>query len=249
MALAPIGGTGVTLADDPLAQTGALVSGSKIEAPTKQELNSDFDTFLKLLSVQLQNQDPLNPMDGTEFTQQIATFSQLEQQIAGNKYLEDLSKARDYSAQNLAVSYINQEVLAPAGLEGAAVDVDMAADGAGIDFAYTLNRAAYSNIIQIHNADGDLVRTLDGANTAGTHQVEWDGKDEDGNDLDAGEYNIQVKAFDEEGRKIAHRLYTFEEVMAVSADESEIGLTLASSRVVDFSEVLQVRAPQNDNSN
>jgi flagellar basal-body rod modification protein FlgD len=70
-----------------------------------------FDTFLKLLTTQLKNQDPLNPLDGTQFTAQIAQFSQLEQQINSNNYLKTLSESRDYSIQAVATNYLGKEAL------------------------------------------------------------------------------------------------------------------------------------------
>lgn len=59
-------------------------------APASTVLNSDFETFLKMLTVQMQNQDPLNPMDSSEYAMQLATFSGLEQQVLTNELLNSL---------------------------------------------------------------------------------------------------------------------------------------------------------------
>ncbi|MCA3243864.1 MAG: hypothetical protein INF43_00975, partial [Alphaproteobacteria bacterium] len=99
--------------------TGASANGAitGIAAGQNAALNSvNFDTFLKLLVAQLRNQDPLNPLDGTQFTGQIAQFSSLEQQINSNNYLKQLVAERDFGEQNLANSYLGKQVLGPGNL-------------------------------------------------------------------------------------------------------------------------------------
>src|ERR1700754_2508513 len=72
----------------------------------------NFDTFLSLLTTQLQNQDPLDPLDTNQFTQQLVQFSSVEQELKSNDYLSSLVQSTQNSANNAAVSYIGKEVTA-----------------------------------------------------------------------------------------------------------------------------------------
>ena len=71
-------------------------------------MSSNFDTFLTLLTTQLQNQDPLSPMDSNQFTQQLVQFSQVEQQINSNKNLESLISLTKNQTSVDAVSYLGK---------------------------------------------------------------------------------------------------------------------------------------------
>ena len=206
-----------------------------------------FETFLKLLVTQLENQDPLNPMDSTQFTEQMATFSQLEQQMESNSYLAQLAEANDYSAQNLAVSYIGREALVPAGPEMTTADVDVLAEGEGASFAYNLDGAAANAKITIRNSEGEIVAEVDGTTASGINGLTWDGKDNDGNAVEAGTYTIDIDAKDADGEIVRHRLYTYGKIAAVSAEGGDIRLATVDGRDIDFNEVLQVRAAASTN--
>lgn len=201
--------------------------------------NVGFDTFLKLLVTQLQNQDPLNPMDGTQFTGQIAQFSQLEQQIAGNTYLEDLSKARDYGIQSIATSYLGKEVMVP----GSGIDKT----DTGAEFGFEVEENAASVEIEIYKPgtgglSGEVVRTLKlSAQQAGAHLVEWDGKDDAGVAVANGEYSLRINAVDTEGTKVVAGLYAYDVVSEVTSVNGDVGLKLASGGTAIFDDVLAVR--------
>jgi flagellar basal-body rod modification protein FlgD len=117
-----------------------------------------FNTYLQLLTAQLKNQDPLNPMEGTDFTAQLAQFSQLEQQINSNKYLEGLTKSNSYSLQTLATSYLGKDTLV-AGNKVAKTDDST-------DFGFKLDKPATRVGIDIFDSTGAKVRTLDVAGGA-----------------------------------------------------------------------------------
>ncbi len=222
--------------------TGALTgiaTGSTQPANSAGDLG--FDTFLKLLVTQIANQDPLNPMDGTEFTEQLATFSSLEQQMASNAHLEKLAEGEDFGEQALAVSYIGKDVLVPSGADNSPGKVTLTDQGTA-EFAYHMKENVRSNQIEIRNAQGELVRTLDAENSKGIHNVVWDGQDEAGNTLPAGEYTVAVKPLREDGSKGDVQMYTFGRVDAVTAQKDDRSLNLQDGRNVAFDSVLQVRA-------
>lgn len=223
------------------ALTG-LATGSGGPANSAEDLG--FDTFLKLLVTQIANQDPLNPMDGTQFTEQLATFSSLEQQMASNAHLEKLTEAEDYGAQNLAVSYIGKDVLVPAGQDNSPGQVTLTESGTA-SFAYHMKENVISNQVEIRDASGTLVRTLDGETGKGVHNVEWDGKDDFGNTVPPGEYTVAVKPKREDGSKGIAQLYTFGAVDSVTSQGDERSLNLHDGREVAFDSVLQVRGNNN----
>ena len=83
------------------------------DSSVRSAADLNFENFLTLLVTELEQQDPLNPMDNKEMTAQLAQFSSLEQNIQQNEYLEKLAGQSDYSQQNLALSYIGKEALIP----------------------------------------------------------------------------------------------------------------------------------------
>lgn len=194
-----------------------------------------FDTFLKLLVTQLQNQDPLNPMEGTEFTSQIAQFSQLEQTMQGNAHLEKLTESRDYGLQALAVGTIGRDVLMP-GSSGAMADGEMT-------FGFKLDDRASRVEIEILDSSGRTVRTLNGDTTSGAHTVTWDGKNDDGDVLADGTYRLRINALDVEGTKMDAGLYTYGLVSEVTNDGSgNVSVATTDGRTAKFEDVLSIRA-------
>src|SRR5262245_44035848 len=113
------------------SSTAATASAA---ASAQQQLSTNFDSFLTLLTTQLQNQDPLQPMDSNQFTQQLVEFSQVEQQINSNKNLESLISLTKNQASVNAVSYIGKTLTLTDGT-GALKDGE-------VTWAYSLDSAA-----------------------------------------------------------------------------------------------------------
>lgn len=216
-------------------QVDNSVSGVSSASNTKQSsINADFDMFLQMLTTQLQNQDPLSPMDGTDFTAQIAQFSQLEQQITSNDRLEALINQNTYSLQNLAVSYIGKEALA----KGEQVALK---DGKPVDFAYYLEQGATTSVVEIKNGEGEIVRSMEVDSKAGFHTVAWDGLDDNGDVLENGEYTLTLNAVGAEDKSSRKELYTYSRVTAVAADAGNALLTMVDGREILFSDIQEVR--------
>lgn len=155
-------------------------------------LNENFDQFLLLLTTQLQNQDPLSPMDTAEFTNQLVSFSGVEQQIKTNKSLEDLLALNVLNITDIGLGFIG---------------LDVESGGSSINFdgttpqtmGYALNKAAVSNTVSIIDANGNTVYSETGETTTGQHQFTWNGLDSSGATAPAGYYTIQIDALDESG--------------------------------------------------
>lgn len=159
------------------------------------QLAANFDTFLTLLTTQLQNQDPLEPLDSNEFTAQLVQFASVEQEIQANQNLESLITLSYAGIAGNSVSYIGQEVDAigdTLGLE----------EGGTVQWAYAMDQVAESSSIVITDQSGKVVYTGAGETASGRHEFLWDGKDNAGEDLPAGLYTIEVNALDSEGAPI-----------------------------------------------
>jgi len=158
---------------------------------TQQVLGKD--DFLNLLVAQLQNQDPLNPMDSTQFTSQLAQFSSLEQLSNINTGLTALQASQQENNQSLSVGYIGKYVLA---------DGDRVMLGAAGDSALHFDLASDADAVQvnIYDAAGEYVRTLETtALGAGRQSLAWDGKDASGYRADSGLYTFEVLAVNAAG--------------------------------------------------
>lgn len=186
-------------------------------------LTADFNMFLRLLTTQLQYQDPLDPMDTSEYTQQLVSYSQVEQAIQQTQRL-DAILAR-LSAQDLASagSYIGREVSVYQPV--AALDAD------GADWFYELDTNAAATRLTILDKYGRAVRSFDGETTAGSHGLAWDGTDAAGRALPEGEYALVVESLTAAGQTVASRVGTRGVVTGVEALAGEIILNLGATNV------------------
>ncbi len=157
-------------------------------------LTESFDTFLTLLTTQLRYQDPLEPMDSAEFTNQLVQFSQVEQSISTNANLETLLGYQGTNQAVAAISYIGTTV------EALSSSVPLVDGSATMN--YVLGETAESTKLLIYDATGTQVRSIESAKSAGKHTVNWDGKDEDGNTLADGAYTVVVSARDADSNLI-----------------------------------------------
>lgn len=213
------------------SSTGA--AGSLINS--NASLNKvNFDTFLKLLVAQLKNQDPLNPLDGTQFTGQIAQFSSLEQQINGNNYLKDILAQRDFGEQTLANSYLSKEVLGPGNL--------FIKTGNSTTLGYEVGEGAEKAILElIDNQTGSVVRTVVADASEGKHLYTWDGKTDAGVAATGDTFTLRLKATDAEGKTKPSQGYVYGTVSSIYNDGSEVALQMSDGRAITVSSVMGVR--------
>ena len=158
----------------------------------------NFDTFLQLLTTQLQNQNPLDPLDTNQFTQQLVQFSSVEQQLKTNEFLEALMQANQSTvASNTAtqaVSFIGKEVTAETTLS------DLS-DGQA-SWRYFADSNAKQTVITVKDAEGNTVYTEEAPILAGENRFDWDGVGNDGETKDDGVYQIHFDARDEDGNTV-----------------------------------------------
>lgn len=199
-------------------------------------LNGDFNTFLKLFTVQLQNQDPTQPLDTNQITQQLAQFSTVEQQAKTNQGIEKLIKAQQQTQLSTAVSYLGREVET----EG---NTSTLVQGQAT-FSYFLPEEAQSAQVIITNAAGRAVFQGQGSLDKGRNLVVWDGTNSfNGDDEPDGKYTITVKAYDATGDTMEVDTRAVGIVTGVeSADDGSIKLSVGDVEV-PFDQILAVRDP------
>lgn len=150
------------------------------------------EQFLTLLLAQLKNQDPLNPMDGTEFSAQLAQFSSLEQLVNMNDKLGSMEKIQQGSNQLQALNLIGKEVEA----DGNSLSLK---EGEMAKASFNVGEWAEC-LVNIFNQDGKLVRQLElGGLEPGEHPFLWDGKDLSGNQMGEGSYPFEIVAVNARG--------------------------------------------------
>jgi flagellar basal-body rod modification protein FlgD len=189
-------------------------SGPGTALPTtidKGEIAKDYDMFLRLMTAQLKNQDPLQPLDGTEFVAQLAQFSGVEQQIKTNERLDSLLGALTRSAAEVSLGFLGRTV------ETASSKVELEA-GAPASFAFEIAKPAKKAVAVVTDADGIEVRKLDvDAATLGRREAVWDGFDGFGNPAPAGVYDIRVDLYDDAGKKVIETLPVLTRAKVVEA--------------------------------
>jgi flagellar basal-body rod modification protein FlgD len=156
--------------------TGSLTGGNSLGK----------DDFLLLLVTQLQNQDPLNPQDPTEFTSQLAQYSSLEQLFTVNDQLQQLETTNGNVVQLNALGLMGQSVV---------VQSDTFALGDNpVTLGFNLSEDVDEVQFTVQNSEGKEVATFDGTDlSAGEHFVQWDGTDSSGAALPAGDYQIKIQ--------------------------------------------------------
>jgi flagellar basal-body rod modification protein FlgD len=200
-----------------------------------QGLADDFDGFLKLLTSQLQHQDPLSPLDATKFTSQLVEFSSVEQAIRTNTKLDQLIASGAAGARSSALGYLGNTVEFDTGLAELG-------DKGEAAFSYELPVAAKSVELRILDANGETVRVLRGERQAGASTVRWDGADGHGLRQPAGLYRIAVDAVDARGDPLTVTTRRSGEVTGVSGMPDHVRLTVAGA-AIPVDAVLSVSRP------
>ncbi len=204
------------------------VSPTSTQATAGQALSNQTitqDDFLKLLIAQLQNQDPLQPMDNQQFAVQLATFNSLEQLIGINNKLGSLQTSQGATNQFNAASLIGKAITS----NGNTLNLQT---GNPTAISYQLAANASRVVVNVQDSSGALVRQMiAGAQNAGDQSVLWDGKDASGNPAPAGLYNFEVNAFDLNGKQVQASGHIKGTVTGVRLDGSEPVLELGSLQV------------------
>lgn len=212
---------------------GTMITGvSKLDSyPTdtgKKEVKKVLgkDDFLRLLVTQMQFQNPLEPMEHTEFTAQLAQFSSLDQLFAINDGLKVLSETQNGINRMQSVNFMGKEVKASGN------KVYMEKDKPSTTIGYYLNKDVAGITVHVYDKDGKGIRTIEiGPQNVGSQRVVWDGRDNSGNVVSPGEYTFSVVAEDLEGKKSEVLTNIIGIVTGISFEESIPYLMVGGIRV------------------
>lgn len=191
------------------------------------------DEFLKLLVAQLANQDPTEPQETSAFVAQLAQFSALEQQQHAVQRLDTLLLGQATANQTSAAAFIGKDVsyrsdkLQFDGMLPASATVSLA-------------KQADKVTVSVTDANGRTVRTLQlGAHQQGPLAVAWDGRDDAGNLVKAGEYKVQAAAFDADGKAVSVDLSATGHVAGV-AFEGGVPMLKVDGSLVKMSDITSI---------
>ena len=196
-------------------------TGAAASASTK--LADTYDSFLKLLTTQLQHQDPLSPMDSNQFISQLVEFASVEQQIASNTNLEKLISLQSSGIAGASLGYLGKTIEATG-------DTNTLANGKA-EFAYTLPSNAIAATATVTNAQGQAVYLSAVPASTGRHAFTWDGKDFNGNTLPDGEYRVRIDAVDAKEAAVPASISVIGKVTSVEQTSAGPILLLGATQI------------------
>jgi len=224
----------------PIATDPISTGSSQAPAGPSKELGRD--AFLNLLIAQLQNQDPLNPTDSTEFTAQLAQFSSLEQLGNVNDNIKLLQNFQASGNHSQAVALIGKEISASGN------SLELAQNQpAGCDFKLDGNASVVT--VSIYDHTSGFVNSFEGRNlTAGKHTLYWDGIDKNGSPAPAGNYTFEILAADAGGETVNTSTFFSGRVNKVIF-ESDTTYLVSGDQKVALGDVIEISAVENTEKN
>ena len=202
-------------------------------AGAKAKLNEDLNRFLALLVTQLQNQDPLDPLDATEFTSQLVQFASVEQQIFQNSNLEKLLNLQETNQISQMVDFIGKRV--------EYFGQELSLEKGNAEFSYVMPSGVVDANVNISNSAGINVFFAKGDTTAGKHTMIWDGVDKNGNQQPDGKYSVLVSGTDPQGNLVTIEHLMVGSVSGAGVEESQVKLFIGEDIIIDQETIISVR--------
>lgn len=208
-----------------MVSTVTATSSSSAAAAMKKETGLNKDDFLKLFVAQMQNQDPLNPQDSSQYITQLAQLTQVEQSYNTNSNLQSILTQGNNMATLSTVSFIGKYVTAA----GNQVSHQ---SGTPDTIGYNLSSSAQSVAISITDSNGAVIKTLtQGLTAAGNGSVTWDGTNSQGQQVPAGVYKVTVRGVDGNGAAFGGTPLVTGKVDGIEMGSSEPVLNMGSLQV------------------
>ena len=213
----------------------ATASTSQVQTKTASSgLSSDFETFLKMLTTQLKNQDPMNPVDSADYAVQLATFSSVEQQVLTNDLLRDLTNQMGASGMAQLSGWVGMEGLSPAArhFDGTTpITLDVAPE----------NTADRAELVVRDTAGSEVQRYEIGADAA---QIQWSGRDAYGYSSMPGLYSFSVESFLGESSLSETPVQSYSLLTEARVEGGEVILVTEGGAEIAASAVTGIRKPQ-----
>lgn len=217
----------MTTTSSAAALTGAT---AKTATDETKKATVDYESFLKLLTAQLRNQDPLAPMDATQFMTQLAQLSTVEQSMKSNDTLTQVLDTLKSSGMRMDMAFLGRKV------EVASNSLPLA--GGKAETAYTVAGTPASVKIEVLNAAGNVVQTAAGALQTGRQTFSWNGKTAGGATAPDGLYTVRITAKDKEGKALDTASVLSDTVSEVRTVDGATQFVLKSGATVPASAVL-----------
>lgn len=218
----------------PTAQTNAIARAAAPQAGQNDasKVSSDFETFLKMLTVQLQNQDPLNPVEATDYAVQLATFSGVEQQVKSNELLSALGDQMKLMGLGQFASWV--------GMEARHSGVTRF-NGTNIEVEVTPTQGADRAQLLVYDASDTILARID--IPPESSQVTWSGLDQNSKTLPKGSYRFEVESFTGTQSIGKTEAQVYSRITEAKSSDEEIKLGLAGGQVIDPATVTGLRTP------
>lgn len=215
-----------------IAQTSAAAAATTPGPAKTNAISSDFETFLKMLTTQLKNQDPLKPIDSADYAVQLATFSGVEQQVKTNQLLENLGAQFGVMGMSQLAAWVGQEARAagPVWMDGDAVTL-APEPKAGADRA----------ILVVRDAAGTMVSREDIPPAATAY--EWFGADIEGNPLPAGKYSLTMESYAGDRLLASAPVQAYSRIMEAKNGPAGTTLILEGGIEVAAKDITALRVP------
>jgi flagellar basal-body rod modification protein FlgD len=212
----------------PVASSGSANAAANSTASS--QLAGNFNQFLKLLTTQLQHQDPLSPLDPNQFTQELVQFSSVEQQIQMNTGLNTLISLQQNAQTTSALGFLGHTVV----ING---NIAQLANGQAT-WNYSVNKPSTASI-NVSDSTGKIVYSTTQAIQPGQQTFTWNGQTSTGNQLTDGSYTISITAADANGQSVAVATQTQGTVSGVDVSKSSPLLTV-NGQSYPLSQILQI---------
>jgi flagellar basal-body rod modification protein FlgD len=215
------------------ATSFAASSASTASSGQTSKISSDFNTFLRMLTVQMQNQDPLNPIDSADYAVQLATFSGVEQQVRTNQLLADMQARFQQMGMAEMASWIGQE---------ARSNAPVFYDGDPVTLSPNPAQGATGAVVVVRDAQGNLVSREN--IPASVEPYRWLGADAAGNPLPRGIYSLTLESRQGENVIDSRPIEHYARVIEARGGAGGTKLVLEGGVEVSASAVTALRLPQ-----
>jgi flagellar basal-body rod modification protein FlgD len=214
-----------------VTQTQTLATrAAAADTDSKASINADFDTFLKMMTTQLQNQDPLNPVDSADYAVQLATFSGVEQQTRTNKLLESIQSEFGLMGMAQLASWVGKEArsIAPIWVDGQPVNMTLA-PAAGAD----------RSVLVVYDGQGKLISREDVPLSSAS--IDWAPTDAAGAPLPAGTYSFKLESYADDKLISSNGVETYGKIVEVRGGTGGTTLLLEGGSEVAAASVTALR--------
>jgi flagellar basal-body rod modification protein FlgD len=215
-----------------VATVSRTTASSSSSSGQTSKISSDFNTFLRMLTVQMQNQDPLNPIESSDYAVQLATFSGVEQQVLTNQLLTEMQAKFQQVGMAEMASWIGKEARSNAKVHY---------DGTPVTLSPNPAQGATGAVIAVRDAQGSLVSREEIPISAAPYQ--WLGADAAGNPLPHGVYSITLESLNGEEVMDSRPVEYYARVIEARGGSSGTVLVLEGGVEVAATSVTALREP------